>query len=162
MNFFKTLMSAKPADDETVVTLSKVQLFDNLSLHDLEELSLEIKELQFDKDAIIFRENDESDGMYIIKTGGVNILKRNESGADIVVTTLGELNYFGEMSLIDNIKRTATIKTIIPTVVYYLDKQHFHSMLKKNKTTTIKILFNICRTLSRRLELTTKSYIFKN
>ncbi|HPN31063.1 MAG TPA: cyclic nucleotide-binding domain-containing protein [bacterium] len=161
MNFFKTFLSVKPADDETVITLSKVQLFDNLSLHDLEELSLEIKELSYEQNSIVFSENDESDGMYIIKSGGVNITKKNDAGKEFVITTLGELNYFGEMSLIDNIKRTATVKTIIPTSAYFLSKIHFNAMLKKNKTTTIKILFNLSRTLSRRLELTTKNYIFK-
>ncbi|MBP7653813.1 cyclic nucleotide-binding domain-containing protein [Candidatus Dependentiae bacterium] len=161
MNFFKTLLSVKPTDDETVITLSKVQLFDNLSLHDLEELSLEINEINFDKDSVVFSENDESDGMYIIKSGGVNILKKNDAGKEFIITTLGDLNYFGEMSLIDNIRRTATVRTIIPTTAYFLSKHHFNIMLKKNKTTTIKILFNLSRTLSRRLELTTKNYIFK-
>ncbi|HPP86255.1 MAG TPA: cyclic nucleotide-binding domain-containing protein [bacterium] len=161
MNFFKILFKTKPADDETVVSLSKVQLFDNLSLNDLEELSLEIEEKNIDKDAIIFKENDESDGMYIIKNGGVNIVKQNDKGEEIVIVTLGNYDYFGEMSLIDNIKRTATVKTIIPTTLYFLSKENFNKMLKKNKNTTIKILFNLSRTLSRRLELTTKNFIFK-
>ena len=161
MNFFKTLFSTKPADDETVISLSKVQLFDNLSLNDLEELSVEIEELSFDKDSIVFKEGDETNGMFIIKEGGVNITKQNEQGKEIIIITLGNHDYFGEMSLIDNIRRTATVKTVIPTVVYFLSKQNFNKMLKKNKNTTIKILFNLSRTLSRRLELTTKNFIFK-
>ena len=161
MNFFKILFSVKPTDDEIVINLSRVLLFDNLSLRDLEELSLEIEVKRLDKDAVIFSENDESDGMYIIQQGGVNILKKDKTGNEIVIATLGNFDYFGEMSLIDNIKRTATVKTIVPSVAYFLSKSNFHLMLKKNKFTTIKILFNLSRTLSRRLELTTKNFVLR-
>ncbi len=139
MNFLKTLFSAKPTDDEIVIHLSKVLLFDNLSLNDLEELALEIKAINFDKGQNVFNEADESDGMFIIHQGGVNVIKKDKSGDEIVIVTLGAFDYFGEMSLIDNIKRTATVRAIIPTTAYFLS--------------------NFILTLSKRLELTTKSFV---
>jgi len=159
MNLFKLFFSARPIEDEAVVHLSKVHLFENLSINDLEELSLEIEEQNLDAQTIVFNEGDEPNGMYIIKEGGVNIIKKSDTGKELVISTLGNYGYFGEMALIDNIKRTATIKTIIPTKLYFLSKEHFNYMLKKNKNTTIKILFNLCRSLSKKLELTTKERV---
>lgn len=77
---------------------------------------------------VIIREGDAGDCAYFIQEGQVEVLLR-EQGQDKVVATLGKDEYFGEMALLSNAPRNATVRAGKPTRVAALGKDNFVRLL---------------------------------
>ncbi len=77
---------------------------------------------------IICREGDTGDCAYFIESGAVEVV-RNDGGAEVVVAKLGEGQYFGEMALLSNEPRNATVRAAAPTKLALLGKRNFLTML---------------------------------
>jgi hypothetical protein len=78
---------------------------------------------------VIFREGEEGDCAYFIY-GGEFAVTREENGAEKVIARLSTGQYFGEMALIGNESRNATVRAVTPGRVAILGKQNFLTMLK--------------------------------
>lgn len=64
--------------------------------------------LEFDRGALVFREGEVGNAMFIVQEGEVDILKRLEDGSSRILRTMGKGDFFGEMSLIDKKPRSAS------------------------------------------------------
>jgi CRP-like cAMP-binding protein len=108
------------------------------------------KKVLFKEGDVICRE-DEEDGneMYVIDSGRVSIVKKI-GDSDIILTTLDEGDYFGEMALITGSKRSASAIAHTQCKIHTMDKETFESNLTNNINFTRKLL----GTLARRLEAT--------
>ena len=85
----------------------------------------------FDIGEIICHENDPSEEFYIILSGIVEIFseKNNQS-----IATLGEGEFFGEISLLTGTPRTATVKAIaVDTVLFVVERQQLKKLLSEHK-----------------------------
>ncbi len=72
----------------------------------------------FKKDDIIFSQEDKADGMYIIKSGKVDVERDYE-----VIATLGDGDCVGEMGIMLNEKRSATVRVVSDNLsTYFLSK----------------------------------------
>jgi CRP-like cAMP-binding protein len=83
---------------------------------------------------IIFSENSECDGMYIIDSGRVRVFKSTGTGSaqrDLELCTLGPKAMFGEMAMIDENKRSASVQAIEPTVCTVITKKIFEDQLTR-------------------------------
>jgi len=81
----------------------------------------------------VFSENSECDGMYIIDSGRVRVFKTSGEGEgmrEIELCTLGPKAMFGEMAMIDENKRSASVQAIEPTVCTVITKKVFEDQLK--------------------------------
>ncbi len=78
---------------------------------------------------VIFREGDEGDCAYFIH-GGEFAVTREENGAEKVIARLSTGQYFGEMALIENEGRNATVRAVTPGRVAILGKENFLTMLE--------------------------------
>ena len=81
---------------------------------------------------IILRENTMGNSAYIIESGKVEVSK-NIGSQRVVFTSLVRGSIFGEMSLVDNSPRSATVTAIEETAVTVLSKAGFQAILKQNK-----------------------------
>ena len=80
---------------------------------------------------ILFSENDPPDGLYLIRRGSVTI-SRNIAGREVVLSYLSAGNYVGEMALISESPRTATVKAAVTTEALILDAESFKRVLARN------------------------------
>lgn len=83
---------------------------------------------------IIFSENSECDGMYIIDSGHVRVFKSTGNGGgkkEIELCTLGPKAMFGEMAMIDENKRSASVQAMEPTVCTLITKKIFEDQLTR-------------------------------
>jgi cAMP-binding proteins - catabolite gene activator and regulatory subunit of cAMP-dependent protein kinases len=83
---------------------------------------------------IIFTENSECDGMYIIDSGRVRVFKSTgncNDKKDIELCTLGPKAMFGEMAMIDENKRSASVQAMEPTVCTVITKKIFEDQLTR-------------------------------
>lgn len=83
---------------------------------------------------IIFSENSSCDGMYIIDSGHVRIFKTIKTGnalKEVELCQLGPKAMFGEMSMIDENKRSASVQAIEPTICTIITKKIFEDQLSR-------------------------------
>jgi len=88
---------------------------------------------------VFFFEGDSADEMYIIKSGSVSVYKRIQN-IDNEIATLTTGDFFGEMSLLLNEHRSATIKAKEDTTVVVINKSTFSEMIRENSNIAVKMI----------------------
>lgn len=83
----------------------------------------------FDAGEIVFRQGDEGDSAYFIRSGNLDVIQRQADGTEVVVARLARGQYFGEMALIKGEPRNATIRCVTRAEVAILGKKNFLTML---------------------------------
>ena len=84
--------------------------------------------LHFETDDIIFNQGDIGDYLYIIVNGQVEILQK-DNGEDHQIAILGKGEYFGEMALLNQKSRSATVRCLETTDVLALRKKDFNLLI---------------------------------
>jgi len=103
---------------------------------------------EFNKDDIIIKEGDPGRKMYIIKSGSVDVVK-SDRDREIILATLSRGDFFGEMAILENIYRTATVKARETSRLIVLTTGNFMIKLKKDPT----FAFQIMQKMSRRIRI---------
>ena len=80
---------------------------------------------------VIFREGDEADGLYLIRSGSV-VVSRTSGGEECILSYVAAGNYVGEMALVNNAPRSANITAAVMTEVLVLSAQGFKQQLAAN------------------------------
>src|SRR6059058_1355612 len=146
-------MSAVVDTDQLVHFLKNVKLFAELSPDSLAKLGTCLKTAEFPPAEVIVREGAPGVSMYIIKSGLVEIRKKDPAtGIDFMVAQLGDGAAVGEMSLLTGKPRSATVSTVQPTVVFTLTRADFRNLVTQHP----EISLGLARILAERLEDATK------
>ena len=109
--------------------------------------------LHFEKDDVIFNEQDEKEEMYLIDSGKIKIVK-TIGDVDVNIAYLSSGDFFGEMTLITGSKRVASAIAFTDCNLHVMDKEAFTSNIANNKDFVDRVLV----TLARRLEETDLSF----
>jgi CRP-like cAMP-binding protein len=109
--------------------------------------------LHFEKDDVIFNEQDEKEEMYLIDSGKIKIVK-TIGDVDVNIAYLSSGDFFGEMTLITGSKRVASAIAFTDCNLHVMDKEAFTSNITNNKDFMNRVLV----TLARRLEETDLSF----
>ncbi len=94
----------------------------------------------------VFSEGDTGDQMFIIQEGRVKVTK-NLSGREHVLSTLGKGDFFGEMAIVNNVRRTATVTALTEVQLLAFNREGFLSMVTKNAKIALNIIDKLCRRL---------------
>ena len=100
-------------------------LFNTLTKENIHNLIKEFRLYSFNSRTIVFKEGQDGENFYVINTGSVEVLV---AGACKAVLTKG--GYFGEMALLHNSKRTATIRTAEKSLFWVLTRDGFRAAVK--------------------------------
>ena len=100
----------------------------------------------------IFVEGEVGTEMYVIQSGSVEILKKSRKGEEKVLATLEKGDFFGEMSILEDVPRTASARAKNACELVRINQTTFDEMLRHNAEIAVRML----RKLSRRLRETTK------
>lgn len=101
----------------------------------------------YPKNAIVITAGDVSDGLYLIENGRVRVLISDDEGREVILTTLGPGEYFGEMALIDNEERSATIATVEETCFRIVSKHTFQQALANHTNLAFEMLIGLVKRL---------------
>jgi type IV pilus assembly protein PilB len=149
----ESMSSVTAETDALVHFLKNVKLFAELSTESLLQLGVCLKVAEFSPGEVIVREGAPGVSMYIIKTGLVEVRKKDPgTGIDFLVAQLNEGAAVGEMSLLTGKPRSATVTTVQPTVVFTLTRADFRNLLTKHP----EISLGLARILADRLEDATR------
>jgi type IV pilus assembly protein PilB len=139
--------------EQLVQFLKNVKLFAELSPDSLAKLGTCLKTAEFPPAEVIVREGAPGVSMYIIKSGLVEVRKKDPTtGIDFLVAQLSDGAAVGEMSLLTGKPRSATVTTVQPTIVFTLTRADFRNLLTQHP----EISLGLARILAERLEDATK------
>jgi CRP/FNR family transcriptional regulator, cyclic AMP receptor protein len=141
-------MNAMPATSATSATsapvvegdFSGVPLFAHLSAHHLARLIRLTTWRSYRAGAVIVRQGDTSMSFYVILAGRVQIERASEAGATVPIAELGPGSFFGEMGLIDDLPRAATVTAVAPTECALLATWDFHHELRSEPEIALALL----------------------
>ncbi len=110
--------------------ISEIPLFSELNRRELHEVISHLKAKRVAKEDLICKEGDPGDSICIISSGKVGVLKysRKKQG-DILLATLREGDFFGEISLIFNRPRMASLRTTKTTELLEFEKPDFDDVV---------------------------------
>lgn len=127
--------------------LKKVPLFAQMSLEQLEIISRVVSELSFYNGEVIFRETEMGDKLYVIVEGKVRVVKNHRASSEVTLATLGVTDYFGEMSVLDNEPRSASIVVAEDARLLSISGEKLRDIVQQKP----EIAFEIFKVLSSRL-----------
>lgn len=131
--------------------LQSVPIFAGLEDKALKLLLEHTKAKKYSKDAVIVREGDTCNLLYIIGTGSVRIFKDFGKAKQVELGTLGPKDFFSESCILDSMPRPATVQAASQTTVFTVSSMAFYHLYHKMPAQHSILLMNIARDLSRRL-----------
>jgi CRP-like cAMP-binding protein len=112
--------------------LKRVRLFEGLPDEWLAELEASVEEKRFEPNTIVFRKDEECDGLYVVSRGGV-VVRNEVIGQPIErVRALGPGEVFGEVEALDGSPRQFSARTLGATVVFRIPEESLLQILKRH------------------------------
>lgn len=123
--------------------------FIDLSEENIQEIQKNSMCKRYERGAVLFTEEDEADGLYIIVQGYVKVYQTSESGKEktLAIVTVGEV--IGEMAAFGQHFRSASVKAMEATEVVYIPQQRFEGLLTKMPALSLKITEIVTERLRR-------------
>ncbi len=135
--------------------LRKVPFFQNLNDEDIREIMRYCREEDLEPGQVIFYEGDTADRFYIVMEGEVEVWKDYDSSDADLLAVHGVNKLFGEMALVDDLPRSATVVTRTHTRLLYINEEEFQRLLKENSLVALAII----RSLSAMVRKSNETFV---
>ncbi len=127
---------------------------------ELEEVIPLARPLHFEAGAVIIREGAEGSSMYILVEGRVKITKTENGNSEVNIATLETGSYFGELSLLDDMPRSANVIAIEDCKMLHLRKKDFDELIQNNLSISNKFYKNCLTETFSRFRKQTSNFTF--
>lgn len=142
------------SEEDTRNFLLNLPLFDSFNVEELDTLARHMSYVHLKGGEYLFVEGDKGNFMGFVVQGILEVLKRSETGDNIVIARLTKGSSIGEMSLIDKSTRSATVIAKQPTTVVTLTDKGFDLLAEKSPSLGIKLIQKTARLLSLNMRRT--------
>ncbi len=139
--------------------LAHIPFFEQLPPRALGDLSQKLQRRRYTRNQIIFHKNDPGSTLYIIISGKVKIILPSPKGESVLVAILSTGDFFGELSLFDKERRSATAIAAESLETLTLDQTDFIHCIMENPKAVLAILAELSFRLRRTNELLIDSSI---
>jgi CRP/FNR family cyclic AMP-dependent transcriptional regulator len=112
--------------------LKTVPLFSQFSDQELTALFPAVQHRSYPRHSFMMRAGENTDALYIMLAGRAKVEIDDGDGREVTLATIGPSEFFGEMSLIDENPRSASVEALEPCEVLYISRPAFMSCLKGN------------------------------
>lgn len=120
--------------------LNTIPVFAGLGDKQLATIEQHMVSRTYPKNTIIVNEGDQSDSMYVIKSGKVKVFCSDEDGKEVILNEQGAGEYFGELALIDDLERSASVMTTEKSTMMIFSKADFKKILKEEPEIALSLL----------------------
>lgn len=134
--------------NRTVV--KKIDIFKGLAKDNLQELMPWLERIEVKPMQVIFREGEKPDGLYLLCSGTVAVIKSSSKG-HFRLAELAAPSFFGEVSLLIDEHRSTSIKSQSQCLLGKLPADLYHKKLEEQNKTALLISVNLARLVSERL-----------
>lgn len=136
--------------NEEVELLRNIPLFAKLEPSKLKLLAFTSERITYDGGQELFRQGDMGDAAYIIVEGAADVIVDTPNG-ELMVASLGRNDFVGEIAILCDVPRTATVRAKERTVTLRISKDLFFRLVREFPEMSVEIM----RELAARLEHTT-------
>ena len=138
--------------NEEVEILKGVPIFAKIEPAKLKLIAFTGERMNFGAGQELFHQGDPGDAMYVILAGVADVLIDNDKGGQITVAEMRKNNFVGDMAILCDVPRTATIKAREPLTTLKISKDMFYRLVAEVPQMAIEVM----RELAHRLEDTNK------
>lgn len=128
-----------------IETLNKTSLFHGLEKTDIQQVASQVVTREYPKNSIVVTQGDDTDSLYIIIDGRVDVFLQNEKGKEIIINTLTECDTFGELAPLGGIPRQASIITTEDSIMAVISRQVFMDTLLSKPAISMRIIDRLIR-----------------
>lgn len=139
--------------EDTLAWLPSIALFGGLEEPTLRRVIGMLGVHHFEPGQEVCRQDETGRSMFLIRTGEV-LVYRGVAEHRVKMVRMGPGEFFGEMTLIDPQKRSATVVVELPALLFSLSNRDLYHLYQEDVPGYVMILQNLCRELSRRLRAT--------
>ncbi|MBW1721715.1 MAG: cyclic nucleotide-binding domain-containing protein [Deltaproteobacteria bacterium] len=139
--------------------LVNVPMFDTLTSDELRIVTRHMNFIDLEKGETLFKEGEKGDYVCFVVSGHLDVLKGAGGGNYVVLATLSKGRSIGEMAVIDNFPRSATVKAREKSTLVILTRKGFDMILSQHPPVGVKILKGIARLLSQNLRMTSSRLV---
>lgn len=137
-------------DEEVAQILGKINIFEDLTLMERVRISAYFRKKTYPAGTAIFHEEDKADRMFVIRDGAVRVTK-NVGGEEKTLVNLVDGNFIGEMGLLEESPRSASVFAISNVDMLELYRVNLLQIIKRYPDVGVKIMFNLAKILSQRI-----------
>jgi CRP/FNR family cyclic AMP-dependent transcriptional regulator len=127
--------------------LKNVPLFSSFTDQQLAMLLPAVQHRRFPRNSFIIRAGEETDALYIILAGRAKVLIPDDDGNEVILSVIGPNEFFGEMGLLDDQPRSASVETTEPCEMLRISRGAFLNCLKDNFDAALIIIRNLVKRL---------------
>jgi CRP-like cAMP-binding protein len=139
--------------------LKRQTLFEDIGKEDIKYLAGIVKQVSLKKGDVLFKENDETKGIYLIRSGKIEISKVTPDGWKQTLAVLSSGHFFGELSIMENRRHEADAAAIENTELFLLSKEDFERLEKENALLALRIIKKIAIVMSKNLRRMNEKFL---
>jgi len=133
--------------DETVALLGRVPVFEALRPEDLVRVADVAVPRSFRGGEVVFREGDDSDTCYVVRSGHARAVREHGDGRQITLATFGPGDFFGELAMFDDERRSATVEAGDALDVLGIPGVDMRALLSRHPEIAVKLVISLGRRL---------------
>ena len=142
-------------EHEITLALIKIPLLRNLTNQQLQNLAQVVVEREFPAGAKIVEQGANGTGLFIVISGHAQAVIKHSGGRQSIVNSFGPSDFFGEMALLDEGLRTASVIAVEPVQCLVIASWDFFRLLKMDNEMAVTVLMEVSHRM--RMLMETKS-----
>jgi len=123
--------------------LHQVEIFRGLSDDEIGTLTASSTRRSFPKNTVVIHESDPADSLFVIESGRVKVYCSDKSGKEFIMNTQGAGDYFGELALLDDSTRSASVRTVEKCTFCIVYKDDFNQVLDQHPNIARQLIRNL-------------------
>ena len=127
--------------------LRRVPLFSLLTVAQAEVISGAVIKRRFKRGDPLVEQGQKSNALFILLTGRARVMTSDSRGREVILATLAQGDYLGEMSIIDNEPHSATVRAEVQTDVLMLGRAEFARCLTENASMSLVVMRGLVKRL---------------
>ncbi|CAN7520955.1 cyclic nucleotide-binding domain-containing protein [Acidovorax sp. LjRoot129] len=127
--------------------LRRVPLFSLLTVSQAEVISGAVIKRRFKRGEPLVEQGQKSNALFILLTGRARVMTSDSRGREVILATLSQGDYLGEMSIIDNEPHSATVRAEVQTDVLMLGRAEFARCLTENASMSLVVMRGLVKRL---------------
>jgi CRP/FNR family transcriptional regulator len=135
------------SSEETIDLLRRVPVFAELAEEELVRVADVAVPRRFAAGEAVFREGDESNTCYVVRSGYARAIREHPDGRSITLANFGPGDIFGELAMFDDERRSATVETIEDTEAIAILGGDMRRLLNEHPDIAVKLLASLGRRL---------------
>ncbi len=140
-------MPVAARSEDTVALLRRVPVFSTLAEDDLGRVADVAVPRRFAAAEVVFREGDESNTCYIVRSGKARAIRAHTDGRSITLANFGPGDIFGELAMFDNERRSATVETLAVTEVIAILGGDMRRLMREHPEIAVKLIAALAQRL---------------